>query len=169
MTTASSAMTLPDASKRGSAWVSIRMVVLTIVALLSFLLIASLTWKGNDAWQTYVAAKATRSATIGTDKYIAGVYELIMERVYTDEALRLDDPVSPQSRAAIDKHRAAAQQLFETTAQATIAGLKPVADKGPVIDAIIAELNTYRSRADLALKVPKAQREPSFSRIIAPR
>ena len=169
MTTASSAMTLPDASKRGSAWASIRVVVLTIVALLSFLLIASLTWKGNDAWQTYVAAKATRSATIGTDQYIAGVYELIMERVYTDEALRLDDPVSPQSRAAIDKHRAAAQQLFETTAQATIAGLKPVADKGPVIDAVIAELNAYRSRADLALKVPKSEREPQLLKDYRPK
>ena len=92
-----------------------------------------------------------------------------MERVYTDEALRLDDPVSPQSRAAIDKHRAAAQQLFETTAQATIAGLKPVADKGPVIDAVIAELNTYRSRADLALKVPKSEREPQLLKDYRPK
>src|SRR5262249_22072074 len=58
--------------------------------------------------------------------------------------------------------RQAAQRLIERMALPALAALKPIKATRAEIDKVIATLNEYRRRADAALTVPRAQRDPQL-------
>ena len=54
------------------------------------MLIATLLWAGAGAWQAHTKAREVRAVTKGANDYINGVYELLLERLYTNNALQAD-------------------------------------------------------------------------------
>ncbi|MFW1331987.1 hypothetical protein ACEV9E_25295, partial [Vibrio parahaemolyticus] len=84
---------------------SVRTLLTSAVATISGLLIVSLLWSGHTVYSSYTRVQELRSATVGANDYINGVYELLMERLYTNNALQADAPASAQVRKTIDASR----------------------------------------------------------------
>jgi methyl-accepting chemotaxis protein len=143
-------------------FVSIRTALVFSVGVLSLLLMTTLLWKGHGVNEALSAARANRAAAAGENAFIAGVYDLILERVYTDEALRREVPATVASRAEIAKHRDIARRLFENEGLSAIMMLEPVRAKQREITTAIATIDDLRKRADAALAVPKSQRDPQL-------
>ena len=153
------------APRRG---LSIRTVLIAAVATLSSLLLVSLCWKGAIAWREYVKAHETRTATKGANDYINGVYELLMERLYTNNALQAESAADGQARANIGKTRQSAINLMERRGLAAIGHFEFDATKREELAKAIAGLNDMRKRADAAMEMPKSQRDQQLIKDFVP-
>jgi methyl-accepting chemotaxis protein len=132
------------------------------------LLIISLLWSGQAAYSTYKRVQELRSATVGANDYINGVYELLMERLYTNNALQAEAPASAQVRKTIDTSRAIVVTRFERSGLSAIQHYQSDAQKRAELERAIKTLNDYRARADEALQVPKAQRDAQLLKDFIP-
>ncbi len=147
---------------------SIQTKLVSAIGALAILLIVGFTLSGVNAWHDYQTASETRAGTKGTDDYIAGVYELLMERLYTNNALQDDGIVNSSARAAINKHRQNAKQKWEVTSMAAVERLQTDAAKRAEVQAGTVTINNLRNRADAALALPKAQRDPQLVKEFIP-
>jgi methyl-accepting chemotaxis protein len=115
---------------------------------------------------TYDAVSSYRDATMidrqnaAANNLIAGVYEILMERLATNNGLQANDPAGGDVLKEIDVRRSAAVKKIG----AAFEDLN--AQDFPAKAALLAELkgaiekaNGYRSKADAALKQPKAARD----------
>jgi methyl-accepting chemotaxis protein len=139
---------------------SIKTALFVGLGVLSALLVVGSGWNGVAAWQRYQAAVAIQSFDTGVNRFIAGLYEVLLERLATNNALQAPDPAAPAVRADIAAHRAVVQQNY----QVGLAALKQRAF--PNKPALVAALETalvkadqVRAEADLALGRPRDQRD----------
>ena len=118
---------------------------------------------GKDAYelvQRYRDARTVAQQNTAANNLIAGVYEILMERLATNNALQAEPPAGPTELKEIDTRRTAAVRKIasaydELNAQdfpnkaALLGELKSAIDKA----------NGYRSKADAALKKDKGERD----------
>jgi methyl-accepting chemotaxis protein len=106
-------------------------------------------------------AEIVASQNTAANGLIAGVYEILIERQFVNNALVADGPVTPENLANIARYRDAARSKIEPAFAAL--------DKYdfPKKAAAITEFKTalekadlYRKKSDEAIKLPKAQRDP---------
>lgn len=71
---------------------SIRLVLLAAFGSLMLLILAVLGWRGAAAWTDYTTALDQKEFDAGANKFIAGLYEILMERLATNNALQAAEP-----------------------------------------------------------------------------
>jgi len=76
-----------NTSFHGKSVFSIRTMLLSAIGALSLLAIAAFGWNGVGAWQRYEAAWHAQEFDAGVNKFIAGLFEVLMERLYTNNGL----------------------------------------------------------------------------------
>jgi len=106
-------------------------------------------------------AEIVASQNTAANALIAGVYEILIERQFVNNALQADGPATSDNLANIARYRNAARSKIEPAfadldkydfpkRAAAIAEFKAALEKADL----------YRKKSDEAIKLPKAQRDP---------
>ena len=148
---------------------SVKTVLFAALGLLAVLFVASIVWKGKTAFSAYSAAVEQKSFDEGANRFIKGLFEVLMERLATNNGLQGADPAPAALIAEIEKRRAAVKDDFDP-------GLAVLAQQDfPNKPALLQELRTaldkasdYRKRADVALKQGRDQRDEALRKTFIP-
>jgi methyl-accepting chemotaxis protein len=118
---------------------------------------------GKDTIQSlrsYDDMKVLDHQNAAANTLIAGVYEILLERLATNNALLNEQPASSDVLGAIEKNRSVAVAKV-SAAYADLSGLEFPNKAGLLgeLKAAIEKANSYRAKADAAVKQPKAGRD----------
>lgn len=114
-----------------------------------------------EAFDKYRRAETISSQNTAANGLIAGVYEILIERQYVNNALQAEAPASAADLASIAKYRNASRSKIEAAyadllkhdfpnRAAAISQFKDALEKA----------ESYRRKSDDAIKLPKSQRDP---------
>jgi len=118
---------------------------------------------GKDTIQSlrsYDDIKVLDHQNAAANTLIAGVYEILLERLETNNALLAEQPAGSDVLSAIEKNRSVAVAKI-SAAYADLSGLE-FPNKASLLGelkAAIDKANTYRAKADAAMKQAKAGRD----------
>ena len=84
---------------------SIRGILVSAVLALSGMVVLALLWLGSGSLRDYRDAVDTRIGTKAGNEFVVGIYDLLMERLHTNNALQAEGVISAKARAEINKHR----------------------------------------------------------------
>src|SRR5215470_7057135 len=128
------------------------------------LILAIVAWQvGSDAFQafrTFSQIRTLDQQNAAANNLIAGVYEILMERLATNNALLADQPADSSMLSEIEKRRSDAVRKI-SAAQADL-NQQEFPNKTALmgeLNAAIEKANSYRAKADTAVKQRKAERD----------
>src|SRR6267378_2166496 len=148
---------------------SIKTVLFAALGVLAVLFVASIVWKGKSTFSAYSTAVAQKEFDRGANRFIKGLFEVLMERLATNNGLQGADPAPAPVLAEIEKRRNAVKADFDP-------GLAALAQYDfPNKSALMQELQTaldkandFRKRADAALKQGRDQRDETLRKTFIP-
>jgi methyl-accepting chemotaxis protein len=148
---------------------SIKTVLFAALGVLAVLFVASIVWKGKSTFSAYSTAVAQKEFDRGANRFIKGLFEVLMERLATNNGLQGADPAPAAVLAEIEKRRNAVKADFDP-------GLAVLAQRDfPNKSALMQELqaaldkvNDFRTRADAALKQGRDQRDETLRKTFIP-
>ena len=151
-----------------SQW-TVRGFLLAAFAILASIMVASLAWQGTASWSRHAALVDQAEFDRSANSFINGLFEVLMERLATNNALQAPDPAGSSVLAEIEKRRKAVKDNFD----AGLAGLKQrdFPNKNKLmqdLDTALQKANDYRNRADGALKVVRDQRDENLRKTFIP-
>ena len=88
-----------------SAQKSVKTVLFAVLGLLGALFVGSIVWKGNATFSAYSSAVGQKNFDQGANRFIKGLFEVLMERLATNNGLQGADPARP---AGVPRSRSAA-------------------------------------------------------------
>jgi len=152
-----------------SAKKSVKTVMFAAFGLLATLFVASIVWKGKTTYSAYSAAVGQKDFDEGANRFIKGLFEVLMERLATNNGLQGADPAPAAVLAEIEKRRAAVKSDFDP-------GLAMLAQQDfPSKSVLLQELQTaldkaneFRKRADTALGQGRDQRDEALRKTFIP-
>jgi methyl-accepting chemotaxis protein len=148
---------------------SIKAVLFPALGVLSVLFVASIVWNGKTAFSAYSAAIGQKDFDQGANRFIKGLFEVLMERLATNNGLQGADPAPAAVVAEIEKRRSAVKNDFEP-------GLAALAqyefsNKAVLMQELQTALdkaNEFRKRADAALWQDRDQRDETLRKAFIP-
>ena len=148
---------------------SIKTVLFAALGLLAVLFVAAIIWKGSATLVTYTSAVAQKDFDRGANRFIKGLFEVLMERLATNNGLQGAEPAPAAVIAEIEKRRNAVKTDFD-------AGLAVLAQRDfpnkrvlmQELQAALDKANDFRKRADAALKQPRDQRDETLRKTFIP-
>lgn len=156
-------------SARLLAGFSIRTILFAGLGSLSLLVALALGRQAIDAWQLRTSAIVVKSFDTGANQFIRGLYEVLLERVETNNALQAPEPAAAATVSKIAGFRERTKANFEPA----LAILERQAF--PNKDSLLRDLNAAlkkadesRSEADRALKAPLAERSETLRKNFYP-
>ena len=93
--------TMKTDSRRGSN-VTIKLILTVVLSVLTLMIVGTLGWVGTNAWRDYSAASGAKDFDASANRFIAGLYEVLIERLETNNALQGAEPASPAILAKIE-------------------------------------------------------------------
>src|SRR5262245_36936219 len=100
-----------------SQW-TVRGFLLAAFAILASIMVASLAWQGTASWSRHAASVDPAEFARAADSIVNGLFEVLMERLATNNALQAPDPAGSSVLAEIEKRRKAVK---ETSTPASLA------------------------------------------------
>ncbi|MGE0748293.1 MAG: methyl-accepting chemotaxis protein, partial [Rhodospirillales bacterium] len=148
---------------------SIQTLLLAATTVISCLLVFAFGRVCLDAWRTYDEALHAERVDSGTNRFISGIYEVLIERLLINNGLQASDPADKDAVAAI----AAARRAVHENYDAGLAILKgeDFPNKAALIQALeaaAAKAAAARADADRALALPRNGRDEALRRSFAP-
>ena len=148
---------------------SIRTSLLGAVFGLSVLTAGALGWHAVDDWRALGRAMAAREADVGTNRFAAGLFEVLMERLATNNALQANEIAGPDALREIERRRGAVRDNFQR-------GLAVLSARDfPGRETLLRDLtgaleraDTMRRLADAGLRLPREQRDEALRRDYLP-
>jgi methyl-accepting chemotaxis protein len=138
---------------------SIRLILLPALGAMALLLFASLGWMGLGSWIAHRAAVDQMEFDAGANRLIAGLFEVLMERLATNNGLQAAEPANNAVLAEIATRRKAVKENFDSGL--AMIERRDFPDKDSLLQGLNAALqkaNDYRTRADAALKLAREGR-----------
>ncbi|WP_052401510.1 methyl-accepting chemotaxis protein [Muricoccus aerilatus] len=162
---------MPPAPASGlpSRALSIRSSLLGTVCALSLLAAGGLGWHAVEDVGVLRQAEAARKADRGANQFAAGLFEVLMERLTTNNALQAAGPADAAVLREIETRRAAVAANFGPGLEVLSAQVFP--DRDALLGKLRAALdnaNEIRKRADAAIRLPRDQREQALLRDYIP-
>jgi len=148
---------------------SIKTVLFAALGLLVVLFVVSIVWKGKTAFSAYSTAIGQKDFDQGANRFIKGLFEVLMERLATNNGLQGADPAPAALLAEIEKRRNAVKSDFEPGLAALAQYDFP--NKSVLLQELQAALdkaNDFRKRADAALKQGRDQRDETLRKTFIP-
>jgi methyl-accepting chemotaxis protein len=142
---------------------SLRVLLPCATGLVALVLVALLVYEGMRAWRSYNDLRTLKALDVAANHLVAGVYDVLLERLTTNGALQSSDPLTPETRQEIDARRLSADDLFKSNLPQLLATDFP--RKNDILAALEkAQRNadTARRQADAMLALAKAERDPSL-------
>ena len=148
---------------------TVRGLMLVSLATLALIMMSSLLWQGTASWRHYRALIDHAEFDQGANRFISGLFEVLMERLATNNGLQAPSPADTSVLAEIEKRRNAVKGNFD-------AGLLVLKEREfpnkqrllQELDAALRKANEYRNRADQALKVGRDQRDEELRKTFIP-
>jgi methyl-accepting chemotaxis protein len=148
---------------------SIKTVLFAVLGMLASLFVGSIVWKGSSTFAAYSGAVGQKNFDEGANRFIKGLFEVLMERLATNNGLQGADPAAPAVLAEVEKRRNAVKSDFDPglaalaqrdfpNRQVLMQDLKSALDKA----------NDYRKRADAALPQSRDQRDETLRKTFIP-
>ncbi len=139
---------------------SIKVLLFVAIGCLSALSVAPLGWMGWVSWQGYSDALTQKELDAGGNRLISGLFEMLLERVDTNNALQNAEPADAAVRAKLEKHR----KIVKENIGPGLAAIAPLdfPDKEKLMSSLLLANKTadeYRAKADAAIALPKDQRD----------
>jgi methyl-accepting chemotaxis protein len=139
------------------------------LGLLAVLFVGSIVWKGKTTLVAYTDAVGQKEFDQGANRFIKGLFEVLMERLATNNGLQAADPAAAPVLAEIEKRRSAVKKDFD-------AGLAALAQRDfpnkqalmQDLQAALGKANDFRQRADSALKQGRDQRDETLRKTFIP-
>ena len=136
---------------------------------LAVLFVGSIVWKGKSTLVAYTNAVGEKEFDQGANRFIKGLFEVLMERLATNNGLQAADPAPAPVLAEIEKRRSAVKKDFD-------AGLAALAQRDfpnkqalmQDLQAALGKANDFRQRADSALKQGRDQRDETLRKTFIP-
>ena len=134
------------------------------LAIVFVMILPILAWQlGKDtvtSFRSYDEVKVLEQQNAAANVLIAGVYEVLLERLATNNALLAEQPAGSDIVSAIDKFRSVAVPKI-AAAYADLSA-QEFSNKAALLGdlkAAIDKANSYRAKADAAMKQAKAGRD----------
>jgi methyl-accepting chemotaxis protein len=161
--------TIHQAAPKTGFRLTIKTLVFGALGALALLAIGKYGWEANASWQAYTRTVDQREFDAGANRFIAGLFEVLMERLATNNGLQAASPADAATLAEIAKRRTAVKENFDPglatfkqrdfpNKQALLADL----------DSALTKANDYRKRADDALKLGRDQRDEELRKTFIP-
>jgi methyl-accepting chemotaxis protein len=134
--------------------------IVVAFALILPILAWALAQDAYEGWRNYRSAAQADQQNAAANNLIAGVYEILMERLATNNALQANDPAAAEVLGEIQKRRSAAVQKINAAHAALDAQDFP--NKAALVRELksaIDKADGYRKKADDAVKQTKAARD----------
>jgi methyl-accepting chemotaxis protein len=160
---------MSDATANVSAARSLRTILFAAIAGLSLLLAVAFGQQSLSAWSAYTRASSVQAFDAAANKFIAGLFEVLLERLYTNNALQGANPIDDATKREIETRRKAVRENYEPG----LAALKQqdfpnratlLAD----LDRALAKANDYRAQADRAVTQPRDSRDENLRKTFIP-
>src|SRR5215813_4953463 len=142
---------------------SIRLILLPTLGAMAILLFASLGWMGLGSWSAHRAAVDQMEFDAGANRLIAGLFEVLMERLATNNGLQAAEPANGAVLAEIATRRKAVKENFDSGL--ALIERRDFPDKQSLLQdlkAVMQKANDYRERADAALKLARESRSEAL-------
>src|SRR5262249_37757760 len=142
---------------------SIRLILLPALGAVALLVFASLGWMGLGAWMAHRAAADQMEFDAGANRLIAGLFEILMERLATNNGLQAAEPANGAVLAEIATRRKAVKENFDSGL--ALIERRDFPDKQHLLadlNAALQKANDYRDRADAALKLAREGRSEAL-------
>ena len=133
---------------------------LTALALILPIFVWQLGKDAFQSFQTYRDISSLERQNAAANNLIAGVYEILMERLATNNALQAEQPADSATLTEIEKRRSVAVQKIG--AALTDLGAQEFPNKVALLNELTAardKANSYRTKADAAVKQSKGSRD----------
>jgi methyl-accepting chemotaxis protein len=144
---------------------SIKLVLYPALGALALLLVATLGFIGMSAWSEYGAAVDRKAFDAGTNRLVAGLFDVLLERLATNNALQAAEPANSALISEIEARRKAIDANFH--AGLAIIEQRDLPDKQSLmkdLKAALQKADDYRARADQAIVLPRARRDEELRR-----
>jgi methyl-accepting chemotaxis protein len=148
---------------------TIKLVVFGSIAILAALIVGQLGWDASRSWSAYARIADQRAFDGAANKFIKGIYEILLERLNTNNALQGPAAADAAALGRIEGYRKNVKELYEPA-------LASVEQRDfPNKATLLAELKSalqkaddYRRQADAALRVPREQRSEELRKTFIP-
>ena len=90
----------------------LRATITLAIGALAVLVVGLASWRGMDAWEAHKRAVQAQEFDAAANRLIAGLYEVLMERLATNNGLQAAQPAAPALLAEIEKRRKAVAENF---------------------------------------------------------
>jgi methyl-accepting chemotaxis protein len=122
-----------------------------------------------QSWPAYRAAQQQRQFDLGANQFIKGLYEVLLERLDSNNALQAPEPASASTLSAIDAHRKTIRENFD----AGLASLEQweFPDKASLLSTLkssVQRADDFRRRSDEAIRLSRERRDSDVVKTFVP-
>src|SRR4051812_11407561 len=139
---------------------SIRLVLIPTLGAMALLLLTTIGYVSLGAWTAHRAAVDQMEFDGGANRLIAGLFEILMERLATNNGLQDAEPADSGVLAEIERRRKAVRENF--TFGLAMIEQRDFPDKQSLLGqlkTVMKKANDYRTRADASLKLARDNRD----------
>jgi methyl-accepting chemotaxis protein len=148
---------------------SIKTILLTGLGCLALFLAVALGRQAASAWRDHSSATMAKEFDIGATQFINGLYDVLLERLDTNNALQAAEPASGAAISKIDAYRKSVKAQFDVGLE--ILRQQDFPNKAALLQELTGALqraNAARAQADAAIKMPLAQRDENLRKTFVP-
>ncbi len=149
--------------------VSIKWIVLAAIMSITMAFIGIVGWDISQSWSVYRAAQEQQQFDLGTNRFIKGLYEVLLERLAVNNALQAPEAASALTLSGIEAHRKILSENFDVGLSSLEHREFP--EKMRLLSALKSSLqraNDYRRRSDEAVRQPKDHRDSELVKTFVP-
>jgi methyl-accepting chemotaxis protein len=153
----------------GGSKSTIRLILFATLGCLALLAVAALGWKSTSSWENYRTAVDQKAFNHDVNRYIAGLYEILLERSESGNALHAAEPAGPAVLASIGAHRTKAADNLSVGLAALERWEFP--NKTALLQefkATAPKADNYRRQVDEAIGRPRDQRDEKLRNLSSP-
>jgi methyl-accepting chemotaxis protein len=145
---------------RLTSYLSVKATLITLSLLVGGAFSARTLSETVTEWKEWQTVKRTAAFNDAGNRLITGLFEVLLERLATNNALQAPEPAPPPVLEEIAKRRASVDQDFR--ASLAVVESMDFPDKAKLLaelKAALAKADLFRKRADTQLKVPRDRRD----------
>jgi methyl-accepting chemotaxis protein len=138
---------------------SLRTLLIAATAILSLLLTFAFGQSSIESWATYQRTREIQTFDRAANQFVRGLFEVLLERLATNNALQASGTVDDATRREIEARRKAVHDNYEPGL--AVLRQQHFANRDALmgaLDAALAKANDARAQADRAMMQPREQR-----------
>ena len=148
---------------------SIKTAMMVPISCLGILLLAVVGLRAFEHWNAYQRGLAIQQFDTGANRFVGGIFEVLMERLATNNGLQAPEPASPAVLSEIESRRVAVHEKFDSGLAAV--SLQNFSQREKLLadlKAALAKADSYRRQANDALRLPRDQRDETLRKTFVP-